>query len=110
MVLRVPWVGAFAELFRSGEPTAHRKHPKPESIPARAFPRGTTSSAHPSRRRYDQVTPAEKRHVGGKAALAAWKRTAREDESENYEGALKRHYASGAPPTWQQENRNHAGT
>ena len=25
------------------------------------------------------------------------------DESENYEGALKRHYASGAPPTWQQE-------
>ena len=25
------------------------------------------------------------------------------DESENYEDALKRHYASGAPPTWQQE-------
>ena len=25
------------------------------------------------------------------------------DESENYEGALKRHYASGAPLTWQQE-------
>jgi hypothetical protein len=25
------------------------------------------------------------------------------DESENYEGALKRDYASGAPPTWQQE-------
>jgi hypothetical protein len=25
------------------------------------------------------------------------------DESENYEGALKRHYASGAPSTWQQE-------